>query len=264
MITENNKSILVDVIIPNYNKSLYLEKSILSVINQTYQKWSLYIIDDNSTDKSCQIIAKFRNNKKINIIKLKKNMGPSFCRNLGIRNSKSPYISFLDSDDYWTSDKLELQLSFMIKNNLDFTYTDYISVYENIKKDNLQTKTNLKDSFIFNEFILNSSINTSTVIIKKKVINNIKYKNVKLLEDYLFKCEILREGILAKKFNKSLAFYRINKENRSQNKLANLIWLWKINKKYNNLSFFKNLKSIFMISFNSLKKYGLKKYRLIN
>ena len=261
MIIENNNSITVDVIIPNYNKFSYLEKSILSVINQTYEKWILYIIDDNSTDKSHQVIDKFKNNKKINIIKLKKNMGPSFCRNLGIRNSKSPYISFLDSDDYWTNDKLELQLSFMIKNNFNFTYTDYISIYENIKKDNFETKTNLKDSFKFNEFILNSSINTSTVIIKKNVLNNIKYKNVKLLEDYLFKCEILRKGIMAKKFNKSLAFYRINNKNRSRDKLANLICLWKINKNYNNLSFFKNLKSLIMISLNSLKKYGLNKYR---
>ena len=127
----------------------------------------------------------------------------------------------------------------MIKNNFNFTYTDYISIYENIKKDNFETRTNLKDSFKFNEFILNSSINTSTVIIKKNVLNNIKYKNVKLLEDYLFKCEILRKGILAKKFNKSLAFYRINYKNRSRDKLANLIWLWKINKNYNNLSFLK-------------------------
>ena len=86
MITENNNSIIVDVIIPNYNKFSYLEKSILSVINQTYEKWSLYIIDDNSTDKSHQVIDKFKNNKKINIIKLKKKYGTFFLQKF--RNKK--------------------------------------------------------------------------------------------------------------------------------------------------------------------------------
>jgi len=256
---KNNELIIVDVIIPNFNKFRFLEKSILSVINQSYKNWFLHIIDDNSTDNSNEIFNKYKDNKKINIIKLKKNMGPSFCRNLGIRNSKSPYLSFLDSDDYWTNDKLETQLSFMIKNKLNFTYSDYFTFYEN-KKNNLTYKTNLKDSFKFNEFIYNSSINTSTIIIKRNLINNIKYKKVDLLEDYLFKCEILKKGGSAIKFNKSLVFYRINSENRSQNKFANLIWLWRINRKYNNLSFFKNIKSLVLVSFNSLKKYGLKKY----
>ena len=91
----------IDVIIPNFNKEKFLYDSINSVINQDYQDWNLYIIDDNSTDKSLKIFEKFETNPKIKIIKLSKNKGPSFCRNLGIRLSKSEFISFLDSDDFW-------------------------------------------------------------------------------------------------------------------------------------------------------------------
>ena len=54
-----NKDILVDVILPNYNKADFLEEAINSVVNQTYKNWHLYIIDDNSTDNSKSIIEKF-------------------------------------------------------------------------------------------------------------------------------------------------------------------------------------------------------------
>ena len=97
----------IDIIVPNYNKANYLDECIGSILNQTYVNWSLYIIDDCSTDNSSNILNKYKNEKKIKIIKLKKNKGPSFCRNLGMRLSKAEYISFLDSDDYWTNDKFK-------------------------------------------------------------------------------------------------------------------------------------------------------------
>ena len=63
---------IVDVILPNFNKEKFLEESINSVVLQTFQNWKMYIIDDNSTDNSLEIIKKFSNLKNITIIKLKK------------------------------------------------------------------------------------------------------------------------------------------------------------------------------------------------
>ena len=123
----------VDIILPNYNKAEYLKEAVDSVINQTYKKWILYIIDDCSTDQSSEILNKYEKNDKINLIKLNKNKGPSFCRNFGIRISKSNYISFLDSDDYWDSNKLKEQLDFMKQNNFEFTFTDFIPFYSKTK-----------------------------------------------------------------------------------------------------------------------------------
>ena len=108
--SKKNNSPWVDVIITNFNKAKFLEESINSVIDQTYKNWKLYIIDDNSNDHSLEIINKFSDLENINIIKLSKNKGPSFCRNYGMRISKSKYISFLDSDDKWTSKKLAKQI----------------------------------------------------------------------------------------------------------------------------------------------------------
>ena len=127
---------LVDVILPNYNKAEFLEESINSVINQAYKNWHLYIVDDHSNDNSTKVIDKFLNFKNVTVIKLYKNKGPSFCRNYAMRISKSKYISFIDSDDSWLSDKLEKQITFMEKHNLSFTCTAYTPFFESFGKFN--------------------------------------------------------------------------------------------------------------------------------
>ena len=119
------KTNLVDIILPNYNKHKFLDETITSVLNQSCSDWRLFIIDNNSKDKSRSVIEKYENNNQIRSIFLKKNMGVAFSRNLGIRLSTSKYIAFLDSDDIWHPLKLKKQLNFMEKNNFMFTFTSY-------------------------------------------------------------------------------------------------------------------------------------------
>ena len=151
----NSKEFSVDVILPNFNKEKYVEESINSIVDQTFKNWKLYIIDDKSTDNSLDEINKFSNFKNIRIIKLKKNMGPSFCRNYGMRISKSKYISFIDSDDTWMKDKLEKQIYFMEKNNFLFTYTDYMPFFENNGVKSIKKRTYIKENFNYETFIKN-------------------------------------------------------------------------------------------------------------
>ncbi len=68
----------------------------------------------------------------------------------------------------------------------------------------------------------------------------------------------LKKNNIATKLNNNLAYYRILPENRSSNRIMNLIWLWKINNKFNNLTIIDNMRSILGIMINSLKKYGFK------
>jgi|TARA_B110000444_G_C18667396_1_gene513598 teichuronic acid biosynthesis glycosyltransferase TuaG len=249
---------IVTIIIPNFNKQEYLAECINSVIDQSFIEWNLIIIDDNSTDNSILFLSKLEKNEKIKLIKLKKNKGPSFCRNLGMRLSATKYVAFLDSDDYWDKDKLKDQIYFMTKEKFQITFSDYYIFREN-KKQNIINSTNVPSSFGLNTFIKNSSINTSTLIIEKSIIGNTKFKKIPLLEDYIFKCDLFRKGLIAYKLNKSNTAYRLTNKTRSSNKIKNLFILWCVNKKYNNLSFFKNLLSVICISLNSFKKYGFKK-----
>lgn len=101
----------VDVIIPTYNGLPYLKETINSVLSQSYDNFELYIIDDGSTDKTESFVKSIRD-KRVSY-KKKKNGGQAEARNLGIKISSSPYVTFLDSDDVWYPNKLKKQLSIL-------------------------------------------------------------------------------------------------------------------------------------------------------
>ena len=249
----------VDIIMPNYNKSEFLNEAINSVLSQSYKNWTLYIIDDNSSDISSKILQKHRKNKRIKTFFLEKNRGPSFCRNLGLKKSNSKFIAFLDSDDYWKKNKLKNQINFMVQKNYPFTFTDYIPIFQTRNYKKILKRTNIVDSFNFKSFIKNSSINTSTMIVERKYLKNLRFRKLDLLEDYIFKCELMKKTkIEFKKFSDASAVYRIIKTSRSSKKISNIYNLWRLNKIYNKLNFLQNLSSLFFISLNSFKKYGFK------
>ena len=90
----------VSVIIPTYNRAYLIDRSIQSVLNQTYQDFELIVVDDGSTDNTEDIIRQFQEkDKRIKYIKYDKNKGGSAARNTGIKNSVRKYIAFQDSDD---------------------------------------------------------------------------------------------------------------------------------------------------------------------
>jgi len=118
-------NVKVDIILPNYNSAKYLSETIDSVISQTFKNWELIIIDDNSNSETKEVLKRYEDHPNIEIKWLKKNKKAGFCRNIAMRNSRSDYIAFIDSDDIWDSQKLYKQLEFMIKKKYFFTYTNY-------------------------------------------------------------------------------------------------------------------------------------------
>ena len=115
----------VEIILPVFDCEDYLEQTIKSIFEQSFKNWKLILIDDNSNLKTKKILSKYNKNKKIRIIQLSKNRGVAYCRNLGIKKSNSKYLAFIDSDDTWNKNKLKLQINFMEKRNLDFSFTYY-------------------------------------------------------------------------------------------------------------------------------------------
>ncbi|HDU5379159.1 TPA: glycosyltransferase family 2 protein, partial [Klebsiella pneumoniae] len=95
----NNEKIKIAIIMPAYNCEDTIKKSILSVINQTYTNWHLYIINDCSVDNTSIILEDYFLNDKITIIENEENIGAAGSRNRGITLSTEPVIAFIDSDD---------------------------------------------------------------------------------------------------------------------------------------------------------------------
>ncbi len=249
----NKKENKIDIILPNFNSSGYIKETIKSIIDQTFKNWKLIIVDDCSDKKTRTLLKKFSKNKRIKIYWLKKNKGAGYCRNYAIKKSKSPYLAFIDSDDIWKKDKLETQLRFMENNNYLFTFTNYETFGKKIKF------ISPAKEYDFKKFVNDTSICTSTMIIKKNILKNIKFINSEICEDYFFKCKILKI-CNAYCLDDYLTKYRIRKNSLQSSSLKNFYWIWKINSDLNKLNIFQNFFSLFFISLNSLKKYGLKNF----
>lgn len=122
---------LVSIITPSYNTANYIEETIQSVLNQTYENWEMIIVDDCSTDNTDMVVQKYLSDSRIKYLKNPKNSGAAVSRNYALREAKGKWIAFLDSDDIWLADKLEKQIEFMKKNNYNFSYTNYEEIDEN-------------------------------------------------------------------------------------------------------------------------------------
>jgi teichuronic acid biosynthesis glycosyltransferase TuaG len=182
----NNKKYFISVILPNYNCSRFLKRSITSVLNQTYKNFELIIVDDCSTDSSSKIIKYFkRKDKRIRYFKTKKNSkNVSIPRNLGIFKSKGNYVAFLDADDYWYPDKLSYQI-LNIKNYLiSFTAANYL------------TEGTEKKSGLF--------LNILRILLQKFILNKIKNKGFYWL--YIYNPFIISSALISKKIIKKNSF----------------------------------------------------------
>ena len=111
----------------------------------------------------------------------------------------------------------------------------------------------------FKRFIHDTSICTSTMILKRNVSKGVEFTSSEICEDYFFKCKILKI-CNAYCLNDYLTRYRIRKDSLQKNSFKNFYWIWKINSDLNKLNIFQNFFSLFFISLNSLKKYGLKNF----
>ena len=164
------------IIIPIY-KCKFFERAINSVRNQKYRKWELIIVDNNSDYSVKRFLDKIRDNR-IKYYRISNNGIIGKSRNLGIKNSKNEWICFLDSDDYWFSNKLDETLKIIQKKKYDFIHHNMY-----VDKDSLKIfKSKLYDYNIknqkikFEDLILNgNNIIQSTVVVKKKILKKVKF-----------------------------------------------------------------------------------------
>ena len=166
------------IIIPLYNKQNYIEDTLKSVINQSFTNYEIIIVNDGSTDKSLEKVARIKD-ERIQIYSIE-NQGVSFARNYAIEKANAPLLVFLDADDTWKENHLELLKTLFNKfPNCGLYATAYAkqtrtlkihSVYKNIPKQN--NWMGIVDDF-FESSMVNCIAWTSAVMIPKKIIDNV-------------------------------------------------------------------------------------------
>lgn len=243
----------VSIITPVYNSERFLEDMIRSVQNQSFKSWELIIVDDCSIDNSSDIILNFmKNDSRIVYYKLPHNSGAAVARNKGLQLATGRYIAFLDSDDLWKEQKLEIQIEYMRKHDLAFTF----SAFSTISEDGVISEkvVNVPSVVTYSKLLKNTIIGCLTVVIDRSKIGDFQMPHIRAGQDTATWLSILKNGHEAHGIQNSLAMYRIVKGSLSSNKLNSLKRTWNIYKNIEKLPIYKLLYYYLFYVFNASYK----------
>jgi glycosyltransferase involved in cell wall biosynthesis len=157
----------VSVIIHTYNNEKFIAETVESVLNQTYRDYEIIVVDDGSVDGTRDALKPYMQKIRYHY---KENGGIASAKNAGIKLSQTEYVAFLDHDDLWVSDKLQLQMECFMENpQVGLVYAKYTSF-----RDGKELRTKPEKGYsgwIFKELLAKSFIQTSTVVVKMECLN---------------------------------------------------------------------------------------------
>ena len=243
---------LISIIMPYYKKESYVEDSIKSILNQSYTNFEIILVNDEIEKKNF-VDALSNLDQRIRVIHNEKNLGAGISRNMGIKLTKGEYIAFCDCDDLWKKNKLELQLNFMKQFNLNFSFTSYDIIDEN---NNFISTRKAADNIDFNKLRNSCDIGLSTVILKKNIFDNDKYKfaNLKTKEDYVLWLKLASDNIEMKGIDQNLTSWRKNKQSLSSSTIQKLLDGYRVYRIYLGYGVIKSLFCLLVLSINFILK----------
>ena len=214
---------LVSVIIPTFNRNLFLERTLESIKNQSYNDLEVIVVNDGGNWESCKVVCSKFN--FVRLINIQNSGGPARPRNVGIQNAKGEYLCFLDDDDLFHSDKLKIQVKILDENyNFGLTHSYCCCIDENDSNLNIvigRPRTNIKHGHVLNSMVGNWTLMTSTVMIRKSIVKRVGFFNETMpaaCEDveYWTRCAFETDFFY---IDQPLVYYRNHNSNISSNNL---------------------------------------------
>ena len=243
---------LVSVIIPYYKKKKYIELAINSVLHQTYKNFELIVIYDDENKDDLRFIKKIiKKDRRIKLFINKNNLGAGRSRNKGIKLSKGRFIAFLDSDDLWLRYKLEKQIFFMKKNQINISHTSY----HVINSENKIIGNRIAKDMNHKQLLNSCDIGLSTVVLNKKIITSkIKFANIKTKEDFVFWLKITLNENKIFAIKNRLTKWRKLDNSLSSSKMQEFCDGYRVYRKYMNFNLIKSFIYLIILSFNYVLK----------
>ena len=244
----------VSVIMPAYNCEAYIEKAIRSVMGQSFRDWELIVIDDGSKDSTRDIIGGLASeDDRIIFLPNEKNIGVANTRNRGIEVSRGSYIAFLDSDDIWCPDKLELQLARLRESGADLCYCSYSIIDSEDRK--AKSDYLVPQSLDFKGLLRENYIGCSTVLLSKEMLGAQRFLVDYYHEDYVLWLELLQNGASAVGCTEPLVKWRLIQNSRSFDKRRSAAHRWYIYRNHLHFSRCKSCLLFLTYAINGIKKY---------
>ena len=226
---------LVSIITPTYNCGRFIAETIETVLGQTYRNFEMIIVDDCSTDDTQQVVDAYsEKDARIKYYCLEQNSGAAVARTKAMELANGEYMAFLDSDDLWTSDKLEKQLRFMQENDYAFTCTDYEQIDEQGESLNRVIKTIKKVDY--NRLLLDCPVGNSTVMYSVEKMGKFEVPNIRKRNDDALWLQMLKKEKYIYGMSETLMKYRIRKNSISGNKFKVIKYHWILYREIEHLS----------------------------
>jgi len=209
----------VSIIIPTYNRKSLLKHAIDSVLAQSYEDFELIIIDNYSTDGTEEMVKKY-SDSRLRFVKLERTGSVAASRNFGVQLSRATWIAFLDSDDWWTSEKLKVVSNWFLP-NVDFIYHPLRKVFQesNVTKAPKSKVVKLKKPIYIDLLLNGNEIGLSSVVMRKTVLEEAGYMREEprfwAVEDYDTWLRVSKITENFKLIPQELGFYRVHDSNIS-------------------------------------------------
>lgn len=234
---------LVSIIMPVYNTEQYLDQSIGSVIQQTYENWELIVVDDGSKDNSVSIIQTYaQKDQRIHLfINDSDQHGPGIARNIGLGHIRGKYTYFIDSDDWIDKDLLTDTVTKAEETGADLVPFGFI-----IEEENRQIRKELKPNgnYEYDDFkviandILRGTWSECHELIRSDLLKNVHHNHYKTGEDICFQMDLLCHVRKVCGIDREYYHYRVRKtsisftHNSDDQFIENAVTLWNKEKQF--------------------------------
>ena len=213
MITNNP---CVSIIINCYNGEKYLKEALNSILNQTYENWEIIFWDNYSSDSSAKIFKNYKD-KRFKYFFSEKYTSLYKARNLAIEKASCDFVAFLDTDDLWEKNKLELQMPYFDNKEIGLVFSNFWLLKDNTNKKKLYIDKSLPNGKIYNDLINNYCVGILTTIIRKKSyqeLDKIFDDRFSIIGDFDLFLRLSKKYLFAS-IQQPLAYYRLHDQNYS-------------------------------------------------
>ena len=216
---------LVSIITPSYNSANFIAETIKSVQNQSYSNWEMILIDDGSIDNTEEIILSLiENDTRIQFYKLNQNSGPAVARNKGIEKATGTYMTFIDADDIWFPNFIEISIKTIQETGIPFVFSSY-------KRSNEMLEFVYSDFIVppkvtYTDILKSNSISCLTAFLDIKSLGKKYMPLIRKRQDMGLWLQYLKEIPFAYGIQDTQAIYRIRENSLSRKKSDLIKYQW--------------------------------------
>lgn len=252
---------LVSIITPMYKGANFVGDTIESVLQQTYQNWEMIIVDDCSPDDGAgiRVVNKYKD-PRIKLIESKVNKGSSGARNIAIEHAQGQYIAFLDSDDIWQENYLDLQIAFLKEKGAIIAYGSVQRIDENTK-EKISSPFPRPAKVNYNDMLKVCPICPSATVYDSSKCKKYLFNEAlgSMRDDYVYWLEMLKEVPYAHYNPNVVILYRVRQGAVTANKKKIIISHWNVLRRFQHVSLLKSVYCLFCWGFNGIVKFKLYK-----